>query len=337
MAGVDVVIPCYQYGRFLRACATSVLTQGVPDLRILIIDNASTDDSLAVARRLAAEDPRVEVRARRENLGLHASFNEGIDWARSDYFMVLCADDLLTPGSLRRAVAVMEENPDVAFAYGNDVHTREDASAPALPSQTGEACWQLTSGEQFIAERCRNPEGYIAAGMVLVRTSVQKRAGHYRPQLPHTDDLEMLLRLACFGGVAYTTAVQGIKRMHGANRTNDYLAQRTRDLVERVRALESFFGNEGRRLPDGERLLRLGKRSISERAYWCAVKDLARGRRSAVELFRLAFALHPLSAVVPPVSYLLRMEQPLRSIRRIVMEMVAAGRLCRKDEKQITG
>ena len=61
MASVDVAIPCFNYGRFLPDCVGSVLSQGIDDLRILIIDNASTDDSVEVARRLAADDPRIEV------------------------------------------------------------------------------------------------------------------------------------------------------------------------------------------------------------------------------------------------------------------------------------
>ena len=59
MARVDVAVPCYQHGAYLRDCVASVLGQGV-DVRVLIVDNASTDDSPAVARELAA-DPRVEL------------------------------------------------------------------------------------------------------------------------------------------------------------------------------------------------------------------------------------------------------------------------------------
>ena len=44
---------CYQYGRYLRDCVTSITSQGVADLRVLIIDNGSTDDSLEVAKELA--------------------------------------------------------------------------------------------------------------------------------------------------------------------------------------------------------------------------------------------------------------------------------------------
>ena len=91
MKSVDVVIPNYNYGRYLRACVGSVLSQDVEKLRVLIVDNASTDDSPEVARELAAMDPRVELRLHETNLGPHASFNEGIDWAESDYFLILCS------------------------------------------------------------------------------------------------------------------------------------------------------------------------------------------------------------------------------------------------------
>jgi glycosyltransferase involved in cell wall biosynthesis len=75
------------------------LTQGIDDLRVLIVDNASADDSVEVARGLAEQDSRIEIVARKTNLGPHASWNDGIDWARSDYLLILCADDLLAPGA----------------------------------------------------------------------------------------------------------------------------------------------------------------------------------------------------------------------------------------------
>jgi glycosyltransferase involved in cell wall biosynthesis len=311
VASVDVAIPCYRHARFLRACVASVLDQGIDDTRILIVDNASDDGSPVVAQELAAADPRIHLVLRDSNLGPHASFNAGVDWARSDYFMILCSDDVLTPGSLACMVSAMERNPDTSFALGRDVHWTADEPFPDLVKPAFPAPWSIQDGRDFIRERCRSPESYIAAGMVLVRTSAQKVAGHYRPELPHTDDFEVLLRLALLGPVARTTAVLGVKRMHPHNRTHDYLAERTRDLVERIAALESFFAREGRALADADALLQLGRRSIAERAYWCGLKDLARGRRSALDLLRLALRYSPRVAVVPPVGYLARMERPL--------------------------
>jgi glycosyltransferase involved in cell wall biosynthesis len=314
MPSIDVAIPCYQYGRFLRDCVASIFDQGFPETRILIVDNASTDGSAAIARQLAAEDRRVELALRETNLGAHASFNAGVDWARADYFMVLCADDLLAPGSLARAVSVMERDPQISFAYGADIHCRPGEPLPALPDGGADGRWSVVAGERFIFDRCRNPEAYIAAGMVLTRTSRHKQAGHYRPELPHTDDFEMLLRLARLGSVARTPCIQGFKRIHGSNRTNDFLAERTRDLSERLAAIESFFAREGGTMPNAADLRRLGRRSIAERAYWCGMKDLARGRDSGFELLRLAFRLNWACAIVPPVNYLFRMNRVMAAL-----------------------
>jgi glycosyltransferase involved in cell wall biosynthesis len=133
MGSVDIVIPNYNYGRYLRACVESVLTQGIDDMRVLIVDNASTDDSVEVARGLAEQDSRIEIVARETNLGPHASWNDGIDWARSDYLLILCADDPLAPGALACAIAVLDQNLDAVFAYGNDlIQDRHSDGAAAV-------------------------------------------------------------------------------------------------------------------------------------------------------------------------------------------------------------
>jgi len=125
MSRIDVLITNYQYGRYLKECVDSVLSQNVDNLSILIIDNASTDNSQEVSRRLAANDARISLQLNKENLGRHASLNRGIEWTTGDYFMVLCSDDLLAPGCLRRAISVLDHNEDVAFVYGAEVLWRD--------------------------------------------------------------------------------------------------------------------------------------------------------------------------------------------------------------------
>ncbi len=305
MASIDIVIPCYQYGRFLRESVLSVLTQGIAGIRVLIIDNASTDNSVEVARQLAAEDARVDIVTHRTNLGQQDSFNEGVDWAASDYFMVVCADDLLSPRCLERAVAVMEHHPDVSVALGTDIEFHDEGKRPILVEDVAEAPWRILTGSEFIEDRCRRPASYIAAGSALVRTSAQKQAGHYRPELPYTNDQEMLLRLARLGSVAETTAVQGMRRLHGSNMSELFRGTRTQELEHRAAAFESFFTREGRAMPEVKRLSRLAKQSLAARAYWWGVRALSRSDlTAALQLFGYAFRAHPTSAILPPVNYL---------------------------------
>ena len=123
MSSVSVVIPCYKYGHFLEDVVASVLDdqEGV-DVRVLIIDDASPDDSAEVARKIAARDPRVEVIVHETNKGNIATFNEGLlEWADGDYCALVSADDRLTPGALRRARDLLTPTPTSGFVYGRAV------------------------------------------------------------------------------------------------------------------------------------------------------------------------------------------------------------------------
>lgn len=305
MSSVDVVVPCYQYGRYLRSCVKSVLKQEVGGIRILIVDNASTDNSLEEAQQLAAEERAVEVVVHRSNRGAHASFNEGIEWAKAEYFMILCADDLLAPGALVRAMSVMEASANTAFALGTDVEYREGFAVPVV-GRTQEK-WRIVNGMQFIEECCRNPARYLALGSMLVRTEAQKRAGYYRTDLSFTDDFEMALRLAALGCVAQSRAIQGIRRLHGQNASKRQIFTRTHELVYREAAIESFFAHEGAAIPHARRLRRLARRRLAERAYWWGMREAAEGVGSAAfDLFKFAFRRSPTMVILPPVGHLIR-------------------------------
>lgn len=306
MASVDIAIPCYQYGRYLRECVSSVLRQGIAGIRVLIIDNASTDNSVEVARQLAAEDTRVDVVAHRTNLGQQATFNEGVDWAASDYFMVLCADDLLAPGCLARAIGVMERRPDVSFVIGTDVEFTDVQELPNIEARAAAARWTILAGNEFIEARCLTYPAFSYATATLVRTSAQKRAGHYRTALPYTNDFEMLLRLALLGPVAETSAIQGMRRSHTSNMSKRHHQTKTQELGYRAAAFESFFAKEGHAMSDARRLSELAKRSLAARAYWWGLRALFRSDpTSALPLFGYAFRMRPTSVILPPVGYLL--------------------------------
>jgi glycosyltransferase involved in cell wall biosynthesis len=334
-AGVDVVVPCYQYGRFLRDCVRSVLTQGMRELRVLIIDNASTDDSVEVAQQLVAEDPRVELVARPRNLGPHASFNEGIDWAKATYFMVLCADDLLAPDALARVVPVMERHPGVGFAYGRAASLLPQEPMPVLDASLWDAPWHILAGQDLIERFCADGVNHVPGpSTVVVRTAVQKLAGYYRTELPHTDDFEMWLRLARLGPAARTAADVAILRFHGSARSA--AARRVQSAPYHQppampwhdeAAFESFFAHEGAALPEASRLHRLARRNLGERAYWAAVAHLCRGQLGpSWDLLKFALSRRPIAAIVPPVPYLFRRHDGIDRVVEVALEMVRWSR-----------
>lgn len=319
MASVDVAVPCYQYGRYLRGCVTSVLRQEIQDLRVLIIDNASTDDSVEVARQLAAEDRRVAVVAHPTNLGQHASFNEAIDWASSDYFMILCADDVLAPGCLSRAVSFMEQRPDIIFTYGSTLFVPTSDPIPAIDHRAQDAQWRILPGRVILERFCRTGQG-LTGPLVLVRTSAQKQAGYYRSELAHMDDFEMWMRLACLGNAAETDAVQAIIRTNPTVR-RAALANALMWDFECEAAFEIFFAREGASAPEAKGLHEIARRNLAERAYWGGVANLLRGHgRLGLGLLRFAFMRRPRTMVVPPIGHLIRREDAISKITQVFSE-----------------
>ena len=139
-------------------------------------------------REIAAREPRVEVRAHTVNRGHIATYNEGIDWAGADYFLLLSADDMAAPGAFARAIAIMEQNPSVVLTHGCEFDLVDDAALPAFDGAAA-ASWTISSGRAFIAELCRWAINRIKTSTTIVRGSAQKAVGHYRADLPHAGDL----------------------------------------------------------------------------------------------------------------------------------------------------
>ena len=306
MAKVDVVIPNYQYGRYLGRCIDSVLGQSLGDIRVLIVDNASTDESVEVAKAAMARDSRVSLLTHTRNVGHALSINEGIDWAASDYFLVLCSDDILAGGALARAAAVMDRNRDVAFCMGDYRHftnNHDDDLDFGVDQDESYRC-RIWSGAQFLRELCRRP--LISTGNFLItRTQILKRVGHYRPYLLQCDDLELILRLCELGHYAELSAVQGFRRLHAGNLANAYRDSKLARLNSVVAAFDSYFSNEGCLNRDWRQLRAEARRRLASQAYWAGVAHLiSRQRQAAKELFRFAFQQSPRCRMLPPVEEL---------------------------------
>jgi glycosyltransferase involved in cell wall biosynthesis len=321
MAKVDILVPCYNYGRFLDGCVRSVLDQSVRDVRVLIIDDASSDDSLAAAEKLADADHRVSVVAHAQNKGHIQTYNEGIDWADSDYFLLLSADDLLVQGALARATAIMDENQDIGLTYGESVVWQDGLPLPKVDPVSN----YVWSRYDVVKEMCRTAINFVPTPTAIARTSSQKAVGGYRPSLPHAGDMEMWLRFAGYGAVARIDAVQAIYRTHSAAMSKAYVSYA--DLRQRRLAFESFFAEYGSSLTNLRELQSQARHELAEQAIRSGVALLRRGRPMGFRLVREALSLNPKLSYSPLLLDLLKIPGPegrdwARSVAR-----EAAGRL----------
>jgi glycosyltransferase involved in cell wall biosynthesis len=110
---VSIIIPCFNYGRFLPEAIDSALEQTHAPLEVIVIDDGSTDDSYEVASRFV---PTVDV-VTQANMGLVAVLNRGLQQAAGEYLVILSADDILVPSYVETLLEALLNQPGAAYAY----------------------------------------------------------------------------------------------------------------------------------------------------------------------------------------------------------------------------
>ncbi|MBI5260248.1 MAG: glycosyltransferase family 2 protein [Bradyrhizobium sp.] len=272
---ISVVIPSYNYGKYLRQCVRSAAEQSCVDHEVVIVENGSTDGSLDIARSLANEYPNVRLVSFTSNAGIVASINRCWSEVRGEYAVLLCADDLLTSGSLARSLAFMELHPNVGLIFGPaDEFSGDDAPTETPYAMRGSPP-VIHSGEAWITERCRSGINPIFAPEAMFRTEMLRKVGPAPPELPHTFDLYLWLRIASETDVAYLTGpLQALYRRHPSNHSVAYRRNVLMEMQQLWAAFEQFFltiASHSKRAA-WEMLVR---KSLAKEIRYCAAREFS--------------------------------------------------------------
>ena len=118
MPKVSVIIPSYNLGQYLRETLDSVAAQTYDDWECLVVENGSTDGSLAIVNGYCYHDTRFIPVVFQENVGVAAARNRALELAEGEYILFLDADDLITPGYMAAAVEALDADPSLTVVYG---------------------------------------------------------------------------------------------------------------------------------------------------------------------------------------------------------------------------
>lgn len=270
---VSVVVPCFNYGRYLPDCVASILSQQGVQPDVLIMDDASTDDSASVALALAEANPNVHVIQHRENKGHIATYNEGLGIIEGEFAVLISADDLLAPGALGRATALMRHHPEVGLVYGRPVIFTGHETPTSVKTRT--TSWSVWRGAAWAELQCRRGSSLIYSPEAVVRTSVQRSVGDYSPDLPHSGDLEMWLRFAAVSDIGRINGPdQALKRTHGSNMITVHYGTVLADLSERWKAYQHFFLGSGGSLVHADRMLETAAHRVGLQALEAACDEM---------------------------------------------------------------
>lgn len=115
---ISVIVPNYNHARFLPRCLNALLNQSILPFEIIVVDDASTDNSSEVLQSFAGKHPLIKVRANEQNLGVCRTMNRGMELARGDWVMFPAADDEVLPGLFEHATALLRAHPEAGLCSG---------------------------------------------------------------------------------------------------------------------------------------------------------------------------------------------------------------------------
>lgn len=185
---ISVILPVHNGEKYLSYAIQSILGQTYDNFELILIDDGSTDDSLAIARRFASTDGRVRL-VTHENRGLIATLNEGLALARGDLVARMDADDIAYPQRLQLQAEAFRNRPDLALCgtyydlLGRRGRLRKIVNVPFCESD------DLAVLSWFFC-MLKHPT------VMFCRSRIDPAALHYDPQYPHAEDFDLFRRIA---------------------------------------------------------------------------------------------------------------------------------------------
>jgi alpha-1,3-rhamnosyltransferase len=285
---VSVVVPSYNHAPFVRDCLRSIFRQTHAPAELLVIDDGSTDGSVAVIERELRDCPFPCELVARANRGLCATLNEGLARAaRGDLFAYLGSDDLWLADFLRARVALLDARPRAALAYGHALLIDAENAVVDSSEDWGAAYADGDARPMLLATTAP-----LSPTVVYRRACVERHGWREGARL---EDYELYLRLSAEGEFAFDPRPLSAWRLHGANTSRDQRMMLDEQLAAQRRAAALFNLGEQEmerlharlRFERAEDFLRLG---LKREALRLALSNLS-GARSPRAVARVAARL----------------------------------------------
>jgi alpha-1,3-rhamnosyltransferase len=209
---VSVVVPSYNHGQFIGTCLRSITRQSLAPSELLVIDDGSTDGSLAVIEEFLKDSPFPCELVARSNRGLCATLNEGLARTHGEYFAYLGSDDLWLRDFLECRVATLEKRTRAVLCYGHaylidDLDRVIDSTEEWADYADGDVRAMLLAAIAPMSPT------------VVYRRNVLERHGWYEGV--KLEDYDLYLRLCSEGEFAFDPRTLSAWRRHGNNTSWD--------------------------------------------------------------------------------------------------------------------
>lgn len=291
-APISICIPVFNGAAWLRQAMESALAQSRGDFELLVVENGSTDDTLAIAQAVAEDDERVRVEHFAETVDAIANHNRCLALAKGPLIKFLHHDDALRADCVERMAAVLEQEPSVglvfsrrdvllgepdepaARAWAGTYATLHDGFGPLEPLNRGGELldrWLPTFGDTDFENWVAEPSA------TMLRRDVVERVGGFNGRVRQSFDVDLWLRVMAVSDVGYVDEPLVTFRHHAQSLTAD-MAAGHHDWLDRLWLFESLLASPG--FEDRRRMLRAFRRRELLRVARRQLGRLVRGDRN---------------------------------------------------------
>lgn len=233
MPTVSAVLSSYNYGAYISQAIESVLAQSFDDLELIIVDDASVDDSRQIIERYARADSRIRTKYHSENLGVSKTINDGWSMARGKFIANISADDMWMKDKLESQVKVLEKDEDLVVWSEGEIIDGKGAPTGELFTHIHGAAQRKKSGG-ILAELLKG-NFILASSRIFKRQNLQGR--NYNESLKHLGDYQFAVDMAKDYDYYFFERPLAKYRIHGKNTVQVDLAGHYRDSI----ALNRYF------------------------------------------------------------------------------------------------
>jgi glycosyltransferase involved in cell wall biosynthesis len=225
---VSIMVPAYNSGRFLAETLASIRQQTESRWECIVVDDGSSDDTVAVTRRFIREDPRFRIVCQ-QNRGASAARNAGFRASdpRTRYLTFMDADDVWLPHALATLLVRSERSPGAIGSHGlaELIDGGGELVDPGAYSQKGRERLGR-EGRRLVMWPLERPTGFdvlingnvlFPPGLILAKRSAYEAAGSFDERFNGPEDWDMLIRLSRFGELEFVDNVILHYRRHGSN------------------------------------------------------------------------------------------------------------------------
>ncbi|GAJ28348.1 glycosyltransferase family 2 protein [Acidomonas methanolica] len=205
MAIVDVLMPVYNAAAYLTDALRSIQAQTVQDIRIIVVDDGSTDGTEELVLEARKNDPRI-VYLYQENAGIVAALNAGLDLCTAPFLARMDGDDISCPDRFQRELAYLSDNPGCIAVSCVAHHIDETGKRTGTSSRRKD----VATADPFSLPA---DEPYLLHPMLMARLEAVKSVGGYRP-IYNAEDSDLYWRLSHVGRLHVLPEYLGEYRVH---------------------------------------------------------------------------------------------------------------------------